>query len=103
MAGFVVFDSFVTLIIAAGIFGLGYGGLMPLFNILVATIYGRRDFPKIIGLMGPIMLPFNMLGLPLATLAYEKFGSYVPAYVGVLAFSLVAAVSLSFLKIGENK
>ncbi len=103
VAGFVVFDSFVTLIIAAGIFGLGYGGLMPLFNILVATIYGRRDFPKIIGLMGPIMLPFNMLGLPLATLAYEKFGSYVPAYVGVLAFSLVAAVSLSFLKIGENK
>ena len=103
VAGFVVFDSFVTLIIAAGIFGLGYGGLMPLFNILVATIYGRRDFPKIIGLMGPIMLPFNMLGLPLATLAYEKFGSYVPAYVGVLAFSLVAAVSLSFLKIGGNK
>ncbi len=103
VAGFVVFDSFVTLIIAAGIFGLGYGGLMPLFNILVATIYGRRDFPKIIGLMGPIMLPFNMLGLPLATLAYEKFGSYVPAYVGVLAFSLVAVVSLSFLKIGGNK
>ncbi len=103
VAGFVVFDSFVTLIIAAGIFGLGYGGLMPLFNILVATIYGRRDFPKIIGLMGPIMLPFNMLGLPLATLAYEKFGSYVPAYVGVLAFSLVAAVILSFLKIGETK
>ena len=103
VASFVVFDSFVTLIVAAGIFGLGYGALMPLFNILVATIYGRRDFPRVIGLMGPIMLPFNMLGLPLATFTYEKFGSYIPAYVGVLVFSLVAAISLAFLKVRETK
>ena len=103
VAGFVLFDSFSALIVAAGIFGFGYGAQMPLFNILVATIYGRRDFPRVIGLMGPIMLPFNMLGLPLATLAYEKFGSYLPAYVGVLAFCLIAAICLGFLKIQDNE
>ena len=102
VTGFIFFDTFGALIITAAIFGFGYGAQMPLFNILVATIYGRRDFPRVIGLMGPIMLPFNMLGLPLATLAYEKFGSYLPAYLGVLAFCLVAAISLSFLKI-HNK
>jgi len=99
VAGFVLFDSYMSLIIAAGIFGFGYGAQMPLFNILVATIYGRRDFPRVIGLLGPIMLPFNMLGLPVATLVYESYGSYIPAYAGVLVFCIGAAICLSFLKV----
>tara|TARA_B100002051_G_scaffold250623_1_gene262181 strand:- start:341 stop:1585 length:1245 start_codon:yes stop_codon:yes gene_type:complete len=102
VSGFVLFDSYISLIFAAGLFGFGYGAQMPLFNILVATIYGREDFPRVIGLMGPMMLPFNMLGLPVATLVYERFGSYIPAYAGVLVFCLVATICLSFLKI-ENK
>ena len=102
VSGFILFDTFGALVISAVIFGFGYGAQMPLYNIIVATIYGRRDFPRVMGLMGPIMLPFNMLGLPLATLTFEKFGSYLPAYAGVLGFFLVAAISLSFLRIEKK-
>ena len=45
------------------------------------------------------MLPFNMLGLPVATLVYESYGSYIPAYAGVLVFCIGAAICLSFLKV----
>ena len=86
-------------LVSAGMFGLGYGAQMPLFNILVATIFGRRAFAQIIGLLGPIMLPFNLLGLPMTTFIYESTGSYVPAYTLILLLYVVAAISLALLKI----
>ena len=103
VTGIVIFDAYPALVVSAGMFGLGYGAQMPLSNILVATIFGRLAFPKIIGLMGPITLPFNMLGLPMATLIYEVFGSYLPAYTTVLVFYALSAVCLSFLKMPDNE
>ena len=99
VTGFVLVDSYYALVLSACLFGFGYGAQMPLFNILVATIFGSRDFPRVIGLLGPIMLPFNILGLPMATLIYESFGSYLPAYVVVLGFYIASAICLSFLHI----
>ena len=40
---------------------MGYGAQMPLFNILIATLFGQRSFARMVGIMGPIMLPFNLL------------------------------------------
>lgn len=102
VSGILVFDAYSSLVLAAAMFGFGYGAQMPLFNILVATIFGRRAFPRIIGLMGPIMLPFNMLGLPLTTFVYETFGSYLPAYVAMLGFYLVSALCLIFLRLPDT-
>ena len=102
VAGIVLFDSYTGMLIAAAVFGLGYGAQSPIFNILIATIFGRGDFPRVIGLMGPIMLPFNMLGLPLTTLIYQSYGTYLPAYVAVLALHVASAVCLAYLRIPDK-
>lgn len=102
VAGIVLFDSYAALLGAAAVFGLGYGAQSPIFNILIATIFGRGDFPRVIGLMGPIMLPFNMLGLPLTTLIYENYGTYLPAYIAVLLLHVISAICLGFLKIPDS-
>jgi len=52
-----------------------------------------------VGIMGPIMLPFNLIGLPLSTLTYETFGSYVPAYAAILVLYLLATAGLLSLKL----
>ncbi len=102
VSGILVLDTYYALIVAAAMFGFGYGAQMPLFNIIVATIFGRRVFPRVIGLMGPIMLPFNMFGLPLTTFIYETYGSYLPAYALMLGFYLASAICLAFLTIPKE-
>ncbi|MGA1104462.1 MAG: hypothetical protein ACO3T7_12610 [Pseudomonadales bacterium] len=75
---------------------------MPLFNILIATLFGPTAFARMIGIMGPIMLPFNLIGLPLSTLTYETFGSYIPAYAAILVLYLVAIAGLWGLKLPKH-
>ena len=52
-----------------------------------------------VGIMGPIMLPFNLLGLPMSTWIYESFGSYTPAYAFMLGLYVVAMISLATFKL----
>ncbi len=99
VSGILLTTDYYLLVIAAGMFGLGYGAQMPLFNIMVATIFSRRAFAQIIGLLGPIMLPFNLFGLPLTTFIYEQVGSYVPAYTLMLGLYVISIISLSLLKV----
>ena len=67
VAGIITSTHFTLVLLACASFGLGYGAQMPLFNILVATLFGQRSFARMVGIMGPIMLPFNLLGLPMST------------------------------------
>ena len=87
---------------SAASFGLGYGAQMPLFNILIGTLFGQRSFARMIGIMGPIMLPFNLIGLPMSTWSYESFGSYTPAYAFMLALYILAMISLATFKLTER-
>ena len=99
VAGIVLFTNYFTLLACSAMFGLGYGAQMPLFNILAATIFGRRSFARIIGILGLFLLPFNISGLPMTTFIFETTGSYIPAYTAILALYLVSLISLMLLKL----
>ena len=102
VAGLISSAHYPLLMLSAVSFGLGYGAQMPLFNILIATLFGPTAFARMIGIMGPIMLPFNLIGLPLSTLTYETFGSYIPAYAAILILYLVAIGGLWGLKLPKH-
>ena len=102
VAGLISTAAYPLLMLAAVSFGLGYGAQMPLFNILIATLFGQTAFARMVGIMGPIMLPFNLLGLPLSTLTYETFGTYSPAYAMILALYVVAAAGLILLRLPRS-
>jgi MFS family permease len=90
----------VPLLMAGGaIFGLGYGGVLPLWGVLLGVLFGREDFGRVMGLMGPIMLPFQMLGVPFATWVFDRYGSYSPAFVACLGCYAVAAVGLAAMRV----
>jgi cyanate permease len=99
VAGIITSTHFSLVLLAAASFGLGYGAQMPLFNILIATLFGQRSFARMVGIMGPVMLPFNLLGLPMSTWIYESFGSYTPAYAFMLGLYVVAMISLATFKL----
>lgn len=89
-----------TALLAAGaLFGLGYGGVLPLWGVLLGAVYGRLLFGRIMGLMGPMMLPFQTLGIPFAGWVFDRTGSYQGAFATFFGLYLVSALALGFLRI----
>ena len=79
------------------IFGLAYGGVMPLYAILVRDYFGAR----IMGALFGAVSAFASLGMAIGPLAggwvFDRFGGYSWLYVGSAAIGLAAvAVALAF-------
>ncbi|MEH2521112.1 MFS family permease [Bradyrhizobium sp. AZCC 1610] len=79
------------------IFGLAYGGVMPLYAVLVREYFGVR----IMGSMFGAVSAFASLGMALGPLAggwvFDTFHAYNWLYVGSFAIGMAAvAVALSF-------
>lgn len=79
------------------IFGLAYGGVMPLYAVLVRDFFG----PRIMGTMFGAVSMFASLGMALGPWAggfvFDAYGSYASLYLGSFGIGLVAvAIALSF-------
>jgi MFS family permease len=84
--------SFYTL---ALIFGFAYGGVMPLYAILVRDYFGARTMGTIFGAVAFV----STLGMALGPWAggwlYDTFGSYVWLYIGSFGIGF-GAVAIAF-------
>jgi len=94
-------DDVMTLSIAGGLFGLGYGGIAPLWSLLLAQRFGLTDFARVMGAAMPLTMPFSLIGLPLTTFVYETSGSYLPAFGFLLVGYVVAGASLWLLRLPD--
>lgn len=92
-------ESYKALMVTGFVFGLGYGAVMPLWAVLLGALFGRHGFARVMGVMSPMTLPFTLVGLPLTTLAFERTGSYGPAFAILLTFFLVSIIALGFLRL----
>ena len=93
--------SHPALLAASALFGVGYGGVLPLWGVLVGAIYGRRVFGRIMGLMGPLLVPFELLGIPFAAWVFDRTGSYDSAFATFLGLYALAALLVVFLRLPE--
>ena len=73
-----------TIVLASGyaslssgsiIFGLGCGGLIPLFGLLIVARFGAARLGRRMGAAFLVMLPFQLLGLRFATAVFDRTGS----------------------------
>ena len=77
-------DSYFWLALSGLFFGLGYGGMATLWAVLIGELFDRLSFSRVMGAMSPMIMPFNIIGLPIANLVFERTGSYAPAYAALL-------------------
>ena len=72
--------------------GIGFG--MSYISIAAAfsTFFGRKAFATTTGTRFLIGGVFNAAMPPLAGLAYDRTGSYAPAFVALVAFGLIGAL-----------
>ena len=101
MLALLLSTTYLPLLSASVVFGLGFGGLMPLFGLLIAARFGAARLAGMMGAAGPVMLPFQLLGLPFATAVFDRTGSYTPAFVTFLAFYGAAGLILWWLPAGS--
>jgi MFS family permease len=85
----------------AVMFGFAYGGVMPLYAILVREYFGARIMGTIFGAVALV----STLGMALGPWAggwlYDTFGSYVWLYLGSFGIGLGAvAIALTFRQPG---
>ena len=90
--------SLIRLGISTAALGFGVGGVMPLWGALAGACFGRADIGRVMGLMNPLMLPFNLIGAPVAAFVYDRTGSYGPALAVFLGAFALAALTLSLLR-----
>jgi len=68
--------SLSALVIAAIVYGIGYGGVVTLNSAVVAQYWGRDLIGRTLGLMMSVQQPVQIVGLPLANWLFDQTGSY---------------------------
>jgi MFS family permease len=89
----------LTAFVMAGVgFGFFGGAMMPLRAAMVASVFGRQDFPKVSGLMVPAALPIQIAAVPIAGLLFDRTQDFGIAFSAFLFVFPVAALMLYFIR-----
>ena len=71
------------------VYGIAYGGAIPVFMAIVGEYYGRKNFATIRGFLQLFLVPTTVLGPIFAGLVYDSTGSYQIAFTGFIVALLV--------------
>jgi MFS family permease len=91
-------DSAFSIYLFAALFGIGFGGTIPLNPAIRGEYFGRAAFGKIQGFMAPIMMMGSMVGPPLVGHLFDVQGTYRNGFLIVASLQVLAAVIIFFAK-----
>ncbi len=83
---------FVGLLVLVGLIGMHGAGVLPIFGLVLSQTFGRENFSRAYGVSNLLNLPFSVLCVPIAAIAYTRAGSYSAPIVGQVIFFAVAVV-----------
>ncbi len=86
-----------TLILIAGLIGLGAGGLLPICCVMVEQKFGGRSFARVMGMATPFFSLSAALGPVISAIIRDRTGDYRIAFGIYLLVLPVAAVIMFFL------
>ena len=87
--------TYEMLILAAALFGLGFGGMIPIRSVLISRLFGVDKFSRANGLLSFFLAPATFWVL-ITGMIVDATGSYQTAFqVWTVAFLLAGIVSMS--------
>ena len=105
LAAFVIFvfePPYPLMLVAATCIGLSTGGMLPVWNAMMARIFGIASFGRAMGAMGPL-ITLNMLpGFIIVGRLHGITGSYTTGLILYGSVILAAAALLIPLKVPEQ-
>jgi len=91
---FMAVNTYLALALAAGLFGLGFGGMVPVRSVLLSRLFGVDRFSRANGLLSFFLAPATFWVLITGWIA-DTTGTYVTAFeVWACAFALAGVVTM---------
>jgi MFS family permease len=79
------------------VYGIGYGGMFTMMQLVIAEFYAGRSYGRILGLLTMVDIGIGGIGIPAFGLMQGAFGSYMPVLEILIGLNLVIAVSVLVL------
>ena len=87
-------SEFAYLLVAAALFGLGFGGMIPVRSVVISRLFGAAKFSRVNGLLSFFLAPATFW-VAITGFIADAADSYVPAFqIWCGAFILAGIVSL---------
>lgn len=83
------------------IYGLTYGGCIPLLMAFRGDIFGRKKYAQMSGIMSPFRMIGNVVGPVFAGFLFDITGNYRIAFIVFTCLALMSGISFYFVK-GEH-
>lgn len=84
-----------TLYLSVFFIGVGIGGVGNLFPSMTATVFGRFDFVRAMGVLNPITAIVRSFAFALLAFGLSKLGGYAGAYAIIAVLDLIAIFLVS--------
>lgn len=82
----------------AVLYGIGFGGRVPLLTAIRGDYFGRRSFATIMGLSQVPMTFLILFGPLFAGYVYDTTGTYVPALIALAALNFLGGLAILFAR-----
>lgn len=92
-------DNFSYLIAGSVLAGLAAGGMLPVWGALMAQAFGVNSYGRVMGLMNPVVMPFNILSPPLAGAIFDRTGSYHLTFILFIVMLLLSICILPLIQL----
>ncbi len=80
------------------IYGLTYGGCIPLIMAFRGDIFGRKKYAQMSGIMSPFRMIGNVVGPVFAGFLFDVTGNYRIAFIVFTILALMSGISFYFVK-----
>lgn len=80
------------------IYGLTYGGCIPLLMAFRGDLFGRKKFAQMSGIMSPFRTIGNVVGPVFAGYLFDLTGSYKIAFITFTCIAILSGISFYFVK-----
>ncbi len=70
--------------------GIAVGGVFPVWTTITAWLFGTRSYGTVMGLMQIVIQPCAVLGVGFIGEAYDRTGSYIPAFALFIVLVITA-------------
>ncbi len=79
------------------VYGIGYGGMFTMMQLVIAEFYAGKSYGRILGMLTMVDIGIGGLGIPAFGLMQGAFGSYMPILEIMMGLNVAVAVTVLVL------
>jgi sugar phosphate permease len=81
----------------AVVYGIGYGGMFTMIQLVIADFYAGKHYGRILGMLTMVDVAAGGLGIPAVGLMQGAFGTYMPALEILMGLYAVTGITVLVL------